>query len=43
MKRLPAIADMGFDVVYLTPIHPIGKTARKGRNNTLTAEPGDPG
>ncbi len=42
-KRLPAIADMGFDVVYLTPIHPIGTTARKGRNNTLTAEPGDPG
>lgn len=42
-KRLPAIADMGFDVVYLTPIHPIGTTARKGRNNTLTAQPGDPG
>ena len=41
--RLPAIADMGFDVVYLTPIHPIGTTARKGRNNTLTAAPGDPG
>ncbi|HRW17889.1 MAG TPA: alpha-1,4-glucan--maltose-1-phosphate maltosyltransferase [Dermatophilaceae bacterium] len=43
MHRLPAIAAMGFDVVYLTPIHPIGTTARKGRNNTLTAEPGDPG
>jgi starch synthase (maltosyl-transferring) len=42
-RRLPAIAEMGFDVVYLTPIHPIGTTARKGRNNTLTAEPGDPG
>lgn len=42
-KRLPAIAEMGFDVVYLTPIHPIGMTARKGRNNTLSAEPGDPG
>ncbi|HEU5143653.1 MAG TPA: alpha-1,4-glucan--maltose-1-phosphate maltosyltransferase [Dermatophilaceae bacterium] len=42
-KRLPAIAGMGFDVVYLTPIHPIGTTARKGRNNTLTAAPGDPG
>ncbi|MDN4471787.1 alpha-1,4-glucan--maltose-1-phosphate maltosyltransferase [Demequina zhanjiangensis] len=42
-KRLPAIADMGFDVVYLTPIHPIGATHRKGRNNSLTAEPGDPG
>lgn len=42
-KRLPAIADMGFDVVYLTPIHPIGTTHRKGRNNSLTCEPNDPG
>ncbi len=42
-KRLPAIAEMGFDVVYLTPIHPIGSTYRKGRNNALEAEPGDPG
>ncbi|ANC32986.1 alpha-1,4-glucan--maltose-1-phosphate maltosyltransferase [Isoptericola dokdonensis] len=42
-KRLPAIAAMGFDVVYLTPIHPIGTTFRKGRNNTLDAQPGDPG
>jgi starch synthase (maltosyl-transferring) len=42
-KRLPAIADMGFDVVYLTPIHPIGTTHRKGRNNSLKTEPGDPG
>lgn len=42
-ERLPAIADMGFDVVYLTPIHPIGTTARKGRNNSLNAQPGDPG
>jgi starch synthase (maltosyl-transferring) len=42
-KRLPAIADMGFDVIYLTPIHPIGSTHRKGRNNALRAEPGDPG
>jgi len=42
-KRLPAIADMGFDVVYLTPIHPIGSTHRKGRNNALEAAPGDPG
>jgi starch synthase (maltosyl-transferring) len=41
--RLDAIADMGFDVVYLPPIHPIGTTARKGRNNVLTAGPGDPG
>lgn len=42
-ERLPAIADMGFDVVYLTPIHPIGTTARKGPNNTLEAGPDDPG
>jgi starch synthase (maltosyl-transferring) len=41
--RLGAIADMGFDVVYLPPIHPIGTTARKGRNNVLRAAPGDPG
>ncbi len=42
-KRLPGIAEMGFDVVYLTPIHPIGATHRKGRNNSLQTEPGDPG
>ena len=42
-KRLPAVARMGFDVVYLTPIHPIGTTARKGPNNTLGAGPDDPG
>lgn len=36
-------ADMGFDVVYLPPIHPIGEVNRKGRNNTLTAEPHDVG
>jgi starch synthase (maltosyl-transferring) len=41
--RLDAIAEMGFDVVYLPPIHPIGTTARKGRNNTLLAGPDDPG
>jgi starch synthase (maltosyl-transferring) len=41
--RLPAIAQMGFDVVYLTPIHPIGTTHRKGRNNGLTATAEDPG
>ena len=41
--RLPAIAAMGFDVVYLPPIHPIGESFRKGRNNALTAEPDDPG
>ena len=42
-ERLPYIASMGFDVVYLPPIHPIGTSFRKGRNNALTAEPGDPG
>ncbi|MBT2485755.1 MULTISPECIES: alpha-1,4-glucan--maltose-1-phosphate maltosyltransferase [unclassified Microbacterium] len=42
-KRLPAVAAMGFDVIYLVPIHPIGTTNRKGRNNTLVAEPTDPG
>ncbi|MDP9405011.1 MAG: alpha-1,4-glucan--maltose-1-phosphate maltosyltransferase [Actinomycetota bacterium] len=42
-KRLPAIAEMGFDVVYLPPIHPIGHTNRKGRNNTLTLTEDDPG
>ncbi|MFG1607621.1 maltotransferase domain-containing protein [Actinoplanes sp. NPDC049265] len=41
--RLPAIAGMGFDVVYLPPIHPIGKINRKGRNNTLVARPEDVG
>ncbi len=41
--ELDRIATMGFDIVYLTPIHPIGTTSRKGRNNTLTALPGDPG
>jgi len=41
--RLPAIRDMGFDVLYLAPIHPIGETNRKGGNNSLTAEPGEPG
>jgi starch synthase (maltosyl-transferring) len=42
-ERLPAIAAMGFDVVYLPPIHPIGTTFRKGRDNALTASPGDVG
>ncbi len=41
--RLPEIAAMGFDVVYLPPIHPIGRVNRKGRNNSLIAQPGDPG
>jgi starch synthase (maltosyl-transferring) len=42
-KRLPQIAAMGFDVLYLTPIHPIGLTHRKGRNNALQATATDPG
>src|SRR5215467_3688128 len=42
-RRLGEIAAMGFDVVYLPPVHPIGTTARKGRNNALTAGPDDPG
>jgi starch synthase (maltosyl-transferring) len=42
-KRLPEIAAMGFDVLYLPPIHPIGRTHRKGPNNAETAGPGDPG
>ncbi|AZM75474.1 alpha-1,4-glucan--maltose-1-phosphate maltosyltransferase [Streptomyces sp. KPB2] len=42
-RRLPAIAAMGFDVVYLPPIHPIGTTHRKGRNNTLSATRDDVG
>jgi len=43
IARLPEIAAMGFDVLYFTPIHPIGETNRKGKNNSLTAEPGDVG
>ncbi len=42
-KRLPAVAAMGFDVIYLPPIHPIGTTFRKGPNNSTVAGPGDPG
>ncbi|GER22876.1 alpha-1,4-glucan:maltose-1-phosphate maltosyltransferase 2 [Zafaria cholistanensis] len=42
-ERLDAVAAMGFDVVYLPPIHPIGRTHRKGPNNTLVAGPNDPG
>jgi starch synthase (maltosyl-transferring) len=42
-RRLPAVRALGFDVVYLPPIHPIGRTNRKGRNNALVAAPGDPG
>ena len=43
IARLPDIAAMGFDVVYLTPIHPIGHANRKGRNNAVIAADGDPG
>ncbi|MGE5134945.1 MAG: maltotransferase domain-containing protein, partial [Gemmatimonadota bacterium] len=42
-KRLSYVSAMGFDVLYLPPIHPIGHTERKGRNNALHAGPGDPG
>jgi starch synthase (maltosyl-transferring) len=41
--RLPAVAAMGFDVLYLPPIHPIGQSFRKGPNNSLNAGPNDPG
>jgi starch synthase (maltosyl-transferring) len=41
--RLPAVAAMGFDIVYLPPIHPVGRVNRKGPNNTLTPQHGDPG
>ncbi|MEU4567457.1 maltotransferase domain-containing protein [Micromonospora sp. NPDC023956] len=43
MDRLPGVAAMGFDVLYLPPIHPIGRVNRKGRNNTLVAGPDDVG
>ena len=42
-EQLPRLAELGFDVVYLPPIHPIGHTHRKGRNNALVAGPQDPG
>jgi starch synthase (maltosyl-transferring) len=41
--HLPYVAEMGFDVLYLPPVHPIGVTARKGKNNRVAAEPGDVG
>ena len=41
--RLPYVAEMGFDVLYLPPIHPIGRQYRKGKNNTVTANPDDVG
>ncbi|MDB5393508.1 MAG: glgE [Rhodospirillales bacterium] len=43
IDRMPAIKRMGFDVLYFPPIHPIGRKNRKGRNNSLRAEAGDPG
>jgi starch synthase (maltosyl-transferring) len=42
-KRIPAVAAMGFDVLYIPPIHPIGYSHRKGKNNNLIAGPSDPG
>ena len=42
-KRLPRLAELGYDVIYLPPIHPIGRTFRKGKNNSLTPEPDDVG
>jgi starch synthase (maltosyl-transferring) len=42
-KRLPYVASMSFDILYLPPIHPIGESFRKGPNNTTTAAPGDVG
>ncbi|MFA6264899.1 MAG: alpha-1,4-glucan--maltose-1-phosphate maltosyltransferase [Pseudolabrys sp.] len=43
IERLPEIADLGFDVLYLTPIHPVGRINRKGKNNAVKAEPDDVG
>jgi starch synthase (maltosyl-transferring) len=43
IAKLPYVRDMGFDVLYFPPIHPIGRAHRKGKNNSLTAEPGEPG
>jgi starch synthase (maltosyl-transferring) len=43
IRRLPYIADLGFDVLYLPPIHPIGRKFRKGRNNAVTADSDEPG
>jgi starch synthase (maltosyl-transferring) len=42
-RRLPYVAGLGFDVLYLPPVHPIGRTNRKGKNNALAPEPGDVG
>jgi starch synthase (maltosyl-transferring) len=43
IDRLPYIAGMGFDILYLPPIHPIGRAERKGKNNSTTPLPGEPG
>ncbi len=43
IERLPRVARMGFDILYLPPVHPIGTTKRKGRNNALVAKTSDPG
>ncbi len=43
IRKLPYVRDMGFDVLYFPPIHPIGRAHRKGKNNTLNPEPGEPG
>jgi starch synthase (maltosyl-transferring) len=43
IARLPYVRDLGFDVLYFPPVHPIGRTNRKGRNNSLMARPEDPG
>lgn len=42
-EQLPRIAKMGFDILYLPPVHPIGKSFRKGKNNNVACEPGEPG
>ncbi len=42
-RLIPRVADMGFDVIYFPPIHPIGKSHRKGKNNSVTAKEGEPG
>jgi starch synthase (maltosyl-transferring) len=43
IEFLPYVSELGFDVLYLPPIHPIGETKRKGKNNSVTAQPGEPG
>lgn len=43
IARLPYVAELGFDILYMPPIHPIGRQFRKGKNNSVTAQPGEPG